>query len=222
MMGLLDDLKRQADLQRTQTSLQRSMREENVRAVDEAMHRAFMYLQDLFKQLAVLIPVNPVVYAMRGIGEFRDLRYADFFIDARKKKIGERDVYDYTDFWVKWTAPSPLLFTREMPHEIAKARELLRNANIKFTEEEKKVPGGPVLNVKFVVPAAITVDFTMRADHDQRRVLFYGKNALQLGIDDFVVPADELTEAMVEEFAKVLIGQPSEFTRRYRTVLPRK
>ena len=62
----------------------------------------------------------------------------------------------------------------------------------------------------------------MRADHDQRRVLLYGKNALQLGIDDFVVPADELTEAMVEEFAKLLLGQPNDFARRYRTVLPRK
>ncbi|HEY3076801.1 MAG TPA: hypothetical protein VGJ74_16650 [Burkholderiales bacterium] len=221
-MGLLDDLKRQADLQRTQTSLQRSLREENVRAVDEAMHRAFLYLHDLFKQLAVLMPVNPVVYAMRGIGEFRDLRYGDSFIDARKKKIGERDVYDYTDFWIKWTTPNALAFTREMPHEIAKAREVLRHANLKFTEEEKKTPGGPVLNVKFFVPGAVTVDFTVRADHDQRRVLFYGKNALQLGIDDFVVPADELTEAMVEEFAKLLLGQPNDFARRYRTVLPRK
>lgn len=31
-----------------------------------------------------------------------------------------------------------------------------------------------------------------------------------------------MTEAMVEELAKLMLGQPSELARRYRTVLPRK
>ena len=39
-MGLLDDLKRQADMVRTHDSLQRSNLQENTRVVDEAMHRA--------------------------------------------------------------------------------------------------------------------------------------------------------------------------------------
>lgn len=175
-MGLLDDLKRQADTLRTQNSLHQSLREENLRAVDEAMHRAFQYLHELFKH--------------------------------------------YADFWIRWTHPQVLSAERVMPADIAKTRQLLWTSNVKFTEDEKKAAHGPVQSVRFNVPAAVTVAFTMSADHEKRRVLFYGKNALRLGNDDFAAPADELSESMLEELAKLLLGQPNEFTRRYRTVLP--
>lgn len=221
-MGLLDDLKRQADMVRTQDSLQRSVREENVRAVDEGMHRTFHYLLELFKQLGVLKPDNPVVYALPGIGEFRNLRYVDSFIDARKKKFGDREVYDYMDFWIKWASPASLFVERDMPQSIAKVRDLLWAANIKFTEEEKRNAQASLEKVVFNVPAALAMDFNLRADHADRRLLFYGKNVLRLGMDDFAVPADDMTEAMVEELAKLMLGQPSELARRYRTVLPRK
>ena len=219
-MGLLDDLKRQADTLRTQTSLKSSLRDENVRAVEEGMHRAFFYVLELFKQLAVLQPVNPVVYTLQGIGELRNLRYADSFIDARKKKIGDREVYDYVDFWIKWSSPESLTVERDMPPAIAKVRDLLWGANIKFTEEEVRNEQRSLVKVVFKIPVALSTDFTLRADHENRRLLFYGKNALRLAKDDFAVPADEFSEATVEELAKLLLGQPSEFSKRYRTVLP--
>ena len=219
-MGLLDDLKRQADTLRTQTSLKNSLREENVRAVEEGMHRAFFYVLELFKQLSVLQPVNPVVYTLQGIGELRNLRYADSFIDARKKKIGDREVYDYMEFWIKWSSPESFTVERDMPATIAKVRDMLWAANIKFTEEEVRNAQRSLVKVVFKIPAALSTDFTLRADHDNRKLLFYGKNALRLAKDDFAVPADEFSEATVEELAKLLLGQPSEFSKRYRTVLP--
>jgi hypothetical protein len=36
------------------------------------------------------------------------------------------------------------------------------------------------------------------------------------------VPADEVTDATLEELAKLLLGQPSELAKKYRTVLPRR
>lgn len=220
-MGLLDDLKRQADMVRTHDSLQRSNLQDNVRVVDEAMHRAFLYLLELFKQLEVLKPTNPVVYVIQGVGELRDMRYVSGFVDPRKKKFAERDVYDYMDFYVKWSGPNNnLVVERDMPQTIAKVRDMLWATNVKFTEVETKSAYGSVSKVKFTIPVALTVNFTLKADHEGRKLLFYGKNALRLGIDDFAVPADELTEAHLEELAKLLIGQRSDF-QRYRAILQR-
>jgi len=219
-MGLLDDLKRQADMVRTHDSLQRSNLQENVRAVDEAMHRAFLYLLELFKQLEVLKPANPTVYNIEGVGVLKDLKYAGAFVDPRKKKFAERDVYDYMDFYVKWSAPASLVVERDMPQTIKKVKDMLWSVNIKFTDVETKSPYGSIAKVQFTIPAAITVNFTLKADLEGRRLLFYGKNPLRLGIDDFVVPADELSEDVLEELAKMLIGQRSNFTR-YRAALPR-
>jgi len=219
-MGLLDDLKRQADMVRTHDSLQRSNLQDNVRVVDEAMHKTFHYLLELFKQLGILKPANPTVYAITGVGELRGLTYVDGFVDPRKKKFAERDVYDYIDFYVKWSAPKNLVVMRDMPQTIAKVRDMLWATNIKFTEVETKSAYGTVAKVEFTIPAAVTVNFTVRADHEGRRLLFLGKNALRLGIDDFAVPADDLSETVLEELAKVLIGQKSDF-HRYRAVLKR-
>jgi hypothetical protein len=219
-MGLLDDLKRQADLVRTHDSLQKSNLQENVRVVDEAMHRTFLYLLELFKQLEVLKPTNPTVYTIETVGVIKDLKYGGAFVDPRKKKFAERDVYDYMDFYVKWSAPSSMVVERDMPHTIKKVKDMLWMFNIKFTEVETKTTYGSVSKVQFTIPAAVTVNFTLKSDIEGRRLLFYGKNALQLGIDDFLVPADELSDAILEELAKMLIGQRNNFIK-YRTTLPR-
>ena len=221
-MGLLDDLKRQADMVRTHDSLQRSNLQENVRVVDQAMHRAFLYLLELFKQLEVLKPANPTVYEIEGVGTLKDLKYVSGFVDPRKRKFADRDVYDYMDFYVKWAAPSNMVVERDMPHTIKKVRDMLWHSNIKFTEVETKTQFGSVGKCKFTIPAALTVNFTLKADIEGRRLLFYGKNALRLATDDFVVPADELTDELLEELAKILIGQQrSSSFMRYRAALPR-
>jgi hypothetical protein len=221
-MGLLDDLKRQADMVRTHDSLQRSNLQENTRVVDEAMHRTFLYLLELFKQLEVLKPANPTVYEIEGVGTLKELKYVSGFVDPRKRKFADRDVYDYMDFYVKWAAPANMVVERDMPHTIKKVRDMLWHSNIKFTEVETKTDFGSVGKCKFTIPAALTVNFTLKADIEGRRLLFYGKNVLRLATDDFVVPADELTDELLEELAKVLIGQHrnSNFLR-YRAALPR-
>jgi len=206
---------------RTHDSLQKSLREENVRAVEEAMHRTFLYLLDLFKQLAILKPTNPINYSLTGIGDLKGLGWGDAFVDGRKKKVGDRDVYDYIDFWIRWTQPGALTVERDMPQSIAKVRDFLWANNIKFSEEEKRNEQRSLVKAIFTIPKVITVDFTLKADHEGRRLLFFGKNTMRLGMDDFAVPADEMTEAVVEELAKMLIAQPSEFARKYRTVLKR-
>jgi len=219
-MGLLDDLKRQADMVRTHDSLQRSNLQDNVRVVDEAMHRTFLYLLELFKQLGILRPATPSAYEIPGVGDLRGLAYVDGFVDPRKKKYAEREVYDYMDFYLKWAAPNTMTIERDMPHTIAKIRETLFKSNIKFTEVETKSAYNSILKCVFTIPAVLTVNFTVKADHEGRRLLFYAKNVLRLGTDDFSVPADELSEAVLEELAKMLIGQKSDFLR-YRAVLPR-
>jgi hypothetical protein len=220
-MGLLDQLKQQADALRTQTSLKHSMREDNVRVVDEAMHKTFHYLLELFKQLSVIAPTNPVVYQIQGVGDMKNLRYIDSHVDSRKKKLGDAEVYDYIPFWVRWGSSEQLTAERDMPPAITKLRDTLFAANVKFTEEEKRNEQRSLQKIVFRIPVAIQVDFDCKADHENRRLAFYGKNSIRLGMDDYAVPADDVNEALLEELAKMLLGQPSELAKKYRTVLPR-
>lgn len=218
-MGLLDDLKKQAAQVQTQQNVQRKLQGENLEGVESAMQRAFRYLNDLLKQLAVIKPVTPLTYSVPGVGEFKDLAFAESFIDFRRKRLNDREYMERFDFYVKWVGAQSLAFERDMPAAIQKVRDALWGANIKFTEQEIRNQG-KLAKVRFDIPSAVVVDVGVRADHDKGRLLISGKNLLRLGIDDFAVPAAELDEAMLEELAKCIIGQASVLTR-YRTILPR-
>ncbi len=214
-MGLLDDLKKQADMVKSQQLSQQSMRAESIKLVEAKMHQTFLYLNDLLKQLAVLRPVNPTVYSIPGIGDFQNLGFAESFIDYRKKKIFDRDYYDFITFFIKWASSVNLTIDRDMPAAIQKVRDVLWNYGLKFTEEEIKKPGGGFQKMQFTVPNAITCDITVAADHDNARLIVKGKHMLRLGADELRIPAGDLNEGLLEEFAKMLIGQPSAM-RKYR------
>ena len=217
-MGLLDDLKKQADAVRTHDNFQRSLQAENAQKVEDAMRRSFRYLHDLLEQLKVIKPVNPIVFALPGIAEMRDLAFADSSIDYRTMKVGDKDHLERIDLYVMWSLPCDLVVERDMPNIAEKVRQQLRGANVKFSEDEKKGPQGAVLLTRFRIPKTVRVDVSLRADYTRGRVTVVTKNLLRTGGDDFTFPAGDCSEKLLEDLALTLIGQPSDF-RRYRTVL---
>jgi len=214
-MGLLDDLKKQAEAVKTQRVSQQSMLQESIKLVEARMHQTFLYLNDLFKHLAVLKPTNPTAYSIPGIGDFQNLEFAQSFIDYRKKKIYDKDYYDYITLFIKWASPASLVLERDMPATIQKVRDVLWSFGLKFTEEKIKKPGGGFEKMKFAVPSTVTCDITITADHDNGRLVVKGKHFLRLGADELRIPAGDINEGLLEEFAKMLIGQRS-VLRRYR------
>jgi len=214
-MGLLDDLKKQADMVKSQQLSQQSMLEESVKLVEAKMHQTFLYLNDLLKQLAVLKPSNPTVYSIPGVGDFQNLGFAESFINYRKKKIGDKDYYDFITMYIKWSSPVSLTVERDMPAAIQKVTDALWSFGLKFAEEKIKKPGGGFEKMKFTVPSNVTCDITITADHDNARLVAKGKHFFRLGADELRIPADDINEALLEEFAKMLIGQPTAL-RKYR------
>lgn len=217
-MGLLDDLKKQAELVKSQQMSQQSAREENLKAVEEKMRLAFGYLNELLKQLAVLKPVNPLVFSLPGLGDFKDLGFAESFIDYRRKRVNDREYFDLISFYIKWGTGQTFAIDRDMPAAAQKVRDALFAYGLKFQEEEVKGQRGTASIWRFTVQSAVVTDVVVRADHDAGRLVVTGKNLERLGNDAFAIPAADVTEALLEEFAKILLGQPGGF-RKYRTVL---
>ena len=217
-MGLLDDLKRKAELLKTQQLSAEALREENVRLVEEKMSQAFQYLNELLKQLLVLKPVNGVAYSIPGIGDFKDLQFQDSFIDYRKKTINERSYYDYVTFYIRWGSPAKMVVDRDMPALATKVREALFLNGIKFTEEEFKNAQHVVTKWRYNIESGIVTDVKVRADSDGGRLLVNAKNMMRLGMDDFAVPAADVNETLLEDFATTLLGQPGKFGK-YRAAV---
>ncbi|HKW39404.1 MAG TPA: hypothetical protein VJO54_16515, partial [Burkholderiales bacterium] len=68
---------------------------------------------------------------------------------------------------------------------------------------------------KFIVPASILTDIIFKADHEQGKLNFQTTHMFGLGVEYLSVPAADITDAMLDDFAKALIGQHSD-VRKYR------
>ena len=218
-MGLLDDLKKQAEMLQTQQNVQQSVHADRIKLVEEKMKQTFQYVHELLKQLSVLKPTSPLVFYIMGVGDLKNLSFAEQFIDYRRKRINDKEYYDTITFHIKWASNNTMVVERDNPPMAIKTREALYASKVKFSEEELKNPKGFASGAKFTIPAVVITDIIIRADHDQGRLFMQTKNLLGLGPDAFALPAPEVNETVLEEFGRALIGQPSNF-RRFRSATP--
>jgi hypothetical protein len=217
-MGLLDDLKKQAEQVKTQQLSEQALRAESLKLVEQKMKQAFQYVHELLKQLAVLKPVNPTLFAMPGIADLKDLQYIESFIDYRKTSLHDTEVFDLITFYIRWGVPGKIVVERDMPAAAQKARDVLYGGGIKFTEEELKNERRVAVGWRLTADSSLVTDVRIKADHRQARLQMNSRNLLRLGPDDFVVPAQDVDEPWLEDFAMTLLGQQGNF-RKYRTVV---
>jgi hypothetical protein len=215
IMGLLDDLKKQADLVKTQQILHQNLQGDRLKLVEDKMKQTFQYVHELLKQLGIVKPTSPLVYSIPGVTDFRNLAFAESFIDYRKKRIGDKEYFDTIHFFVKWAGPDTFVAERDMPPAMQRIREQLWLSKVKFIEEEKKNAKGFVVGAKFIVPAAVLTDIIVKADHEQGKLHFQTTHMFGLGVEYISVPAPEVNDAMLDDLAKALIGQPND-VRKYR------
>jgi hypothetical protein len=214
-MGLLDDLKKQADLVKTQQISQQTLQGDRLKLVEDKMKQTFQYAHELLKQLGIVKPTSPLVYAIPGVTEFKNLVFAESFIDYRKKKINDKEYFDTVHFFIKWAGPDTYTTEKDMPPAMQRIREALWLSKVKFIEEEKKNAKGFVVGAKFIVPASVLTDVIFKADHEQGKLNFQTTHMFGLGVEYLSVPAQEINEGMLDDLAKALIGQQSEI-RKYR------
>ena len=214
-MGLLDDLKKQADLVKTQQILHQNLQGDRLKLVEDKMKQTFQYVHELLKQLGIVKPTSPLVYSIPGVTDFRNLAFAESFIDYRKKRIGDKEYFDTVHFFIKWAGPDTFVAERDMPPAMQRIREQLWLSKVKFIEEEKKNAKGFVVGAKFIVPAAVLTDIIIKADHEQGKLHFQTTHMFGLGVEYISVPAAEVNDGMLDDLAKALIGQPND-VRKYR------
>src|SRR5216684_67721 len=123
-MGLLDDLKKQADLVKTQQILQQNLQGDKLKLVEDKMKQTFQYVHELLKQLAVVKPTIPLVYSIPGVADFRNLVFTESFIDYRKKRINDKEYFDTTHLFglgVEYLSIPAQEVSDEMLEDFAKA-----------------------------------------------------------------------------------------------------
>jgi hypothetical protein len=212
-MGLLDELKKQAETLKGENS-QRSSAESlvlNTKLTEAKMQQTFQFLSELISQLNVLRPESPRGFDIETVGRFENLILDDFFLDYRKRKIGDKDYFDYIVLRFKHASDQVLEVKRDSQQLIDRLRDFLMVSNIKFEMQETKNDRAYVLHAIFKIPYVVRSEVVIQARGDMGQLLFKVKNIERINTFELQFPASEISESMLDEFARYIVGKTNKF-----------
>ena len=209
-MGLLDDLKKQADAVKAQdVDKTESLRTTAVQT-DHALRRAFLYLNDLGKQLNVVQMPSAFAYDLATVGKIEGLVIKDFFCDFRSKHFIDKDYYG--EVHVAYRCFSDKVLTvKKGPDEMEKFRDLLWQSNIEHKSEQFRNERKVITHEVFKIKCDFRVQAKIEGDHETGKLKITTKNVGGFDVDVFWLLALEMNDQAVEEFAKYFIGRPTQF-----------
>ncbi|HET7730269.1 MAG TPA: hypothetical protein VFK48_09575 [Usitatibacter sp.] len=209
-MGLLDDLKKQADaLKANEIDRTESMRSTAV-FVDHSLRRSFLYLNDLGKQLNVVQMPSPFKFDLPTVGPIEGLVIKDFFCDFRSKHFIDKDYYG--EVHVAYRCCSDNVITvKKGPDDMEKFRDVLWQSNIEHKSEQFRNERKVITHEVFKVKCDFRVQGKIEGDHETGKLKIVTKNVNGFQVDLFNLLAQEMNEQAVEEFAKFFIGRPNKW-----------
>ncbi len=210
-MGFLDQLKSQASSLQKQQLEQSQQISANADLVDAKLRQAFSYLNDLCKQLDVIKPASVYVFELHGIGKFDGLMLGDFFADYRRKPFHDREVFDVVTLQYKQASTAALALKKDMPQLIQQCEDTLWRHNLKFTRHDVRDENGKNRWCEFTVPCSVITETSIRGDYEQAKLLFKLKNFERFETVDIAFDAATFSETQLEDFARLIVGEPNRF-----------
>jgi hypothetical protein len=209
-LGLLDDLKKQAETLKAQdTDKTESLRASAV-AVDHALRRTFLYLNDLGKQLNAIQMPSPFVFKIPTVEDVTGLIAKDFFVDFRSKHFIDKDYYG--EVHVAYRAFSEKFLTvKKGPDDMEKFRDFLWQSNIEHKSEQYRNERKVITHEVFKINCEFRIQAKVDGDHETGKLKIVTKNVGGFEMDIFNLLAQEMNDHAVEEFAKYMIGRPNEW-----------
>lgn len=214
-MSFLNQLKSQANaLQDQQTEQARNL-EANTARTNLACQSVWHYLSDLAKQLNVIEPAGPK-YSLDGKTSWPAMKLKDFRVDARKKKLRDKEVYDYIS--MGWQivpqsgAPVQGVVSVNFPPDLERVQKRLATGGVKHERKEQRHPEKDK-------PQAIVFEYqteargylTVTANPDEAQLAFRLANANGFDIINTAWPAERIQVDLLDELAKLIVAQPSKF-----------
>lgn len=214
--SLLDRLKQQA--QTVQRTIVRRDADEEMRAfrLSASIGAAFHYLDDLIKQLNIIKPAVPKEFVFAGNIVFSGMDWFEGAVDARMLPTATEDrLYETLTARFRLTAPRQLQVERDALG-VEPLRKLLHDANIVFRIEERKNKRVQTESALFSFPCEVKAGFLIRADYAANELVLRTRNIDRFGMMEFRLQAEDLTQATLDELVQLMLGQESQFLKRFR------
>ncbi len=210
-MGLLDDLKKEADSLKNQESVRTQSIQANAASVDRALRKTFYYLNELFKQLNVVRPPCPREYDLHTVGKIDGLSQSDYRVEFRTSQRNGSEHFESLQISFKRSKPEKLSVKREA-EMVERFRDLLWQNNLRFTSEAVRNDRRVVISETFSINCEVVCSVDVEGDYETGSIRFKMKNVEDFGPTVYTLEPDSVTDPALEELAKLLIGKDSKFS----------
>lgn len=214
-MAFLDDLKKEAELRKQQEARESHAKTvqvtQNFLLVQSKFKQIQGFLDDLSNQLNV-VDMNVVrPYYIDGFGLIEDFRQEDYAVKVEKMAIDQKEFTNFITLRFKCTTATDIRFEKNSAAAIDLQKAYLWENNLKHRCTEYKNDKGVVARALFSVESQIPITLKISADFENARLVWTLKNFNGLTSNEFVFDTDEITESLLDEFAKYLVERPNDF-----------
>ena len=214
-MSFLSQLKSQASALQSEQREQQSFDEANTRLTDAAAKTAWLYLADLVKQLNVIEPAAPAL-SLDGKTPWPPMKLLDFRIDARKKKLHDQEVFDYVA--VGWRIvprtgePVSGSVSANFPPDLQRIEARLAAGSVQHERVNVRHPDKNTLQaIRFDYLTEARGGVSISTDHQSAKLVFRLAALRGFEIVSTTYRADHLQSPLLDELAKLMVGQTSNF-----------
>jgi hypothetical protein len=214
-VSFLNQLKSQAKALQTEQQRDEAGFEKNLGETERACDVTFHYLRDLVRQLNVISPAAPR-FTLDGKTPWPAMKFIDFRADARKKKIRDREVYDYIG--IGWRVvpqvgnPVGGAVKVNFPPDLQRVEARLNMGPVKHERKEVRDPEkNKLLAIQFEYLTETRGNVMITPDHEKASIDFRVMNATGFEIIRTTYPAVQVKSELLDELAKLIVSQPNRF-----------
>ncbi|MEO5672308.1 MAG: hypothetical protein ABIR26_16605 [Ramlibacter sp.] len=214
-MSFLNQLKNQAKALQTQQGQEQLNLEENTNQTELACRRVLPYLEDLARHLNVIVPAAPK-FSLDGKVQWPAMKLTEFRVDARKKMLRNREVFDYIA--IGWRVlpqvgePVGGIVTVNFPPDLKRVESRLAMGPVKHERKDVRHPEkNTLLAIQFDYLTETRGNVFIAPDHDKAELGFRMLNVRGFGIVNTLWPAAQLKTEVLDELAKLIVSEPNRF-----------
>lgn len=211
-MGLLDELKQQADALRLKQQASQEERSQSVLRAHAKLKDALHYWVELFNSLNILKPaIARSYYLDSGAAGFDNLMQSDYNVNGHHVTRDHRDYIDAVALRFRCIAERKVTIEKQGDRLVQQTREHLWTNNLRFEVKEIRNERGYLERGLFTLNCEVPVMINIAADLENSHIKIITANFETLGKYEYYYDYDEFGNQIMEEIAKAIIGKPNAF-----------
>ena len=214
-VSFLNQLKSRAHALQGQQGRQRHDLEEGSAQTEIACRLALSYLEDLARQLNVIEPAA-ARFSLDDRTPWPPMKLTEFRVDARKKMLRSREVFDYVAMGWRVVPQMGLPVTGRVsvnfPPDLERVQSRLAMGPVRHDRKDLRHPDkNTLLAVEFEYITETRGNVKITPHHDQASLAFRLLNASGFGIINTTRPAVEIRTEVMDDLARLIVSEPSRF-----------